>query len=60
MDISGLEQKVFERGIGSQTLNLISLQPLLIIKPKNYFTIIQKKLRIINVQGCSRSVIPTL
>ena len=59
MDISGLEQKVFERGIGSQTLNLISLQPLLIIKPKN-FTIIQKKLRIINVQGCSRSVIPTL
>ena len=41
MDISGLEQKVFKKGIGSQTLNLISLQPLLIIKPKN-FTIIQK------------------
>ena len=41
MDIAGLEQKVFKKDIGSQTLNLISLQPLLIIKPKN-FTIIQK------------------
>ena len=34
MDISGSEQKVFESGIGSQALNLVSLQPLLIIKPK--------------------------
>ncbi len=41
MDISGSEQKVFESGIGSQTPNLVSLQPFLIIKPK-YFTIIQK------------------